>query len=59
MSKVGFITGASRGPGADIAKAALAVGHPVNATGRTLGKVTATIDAGADSHRGLSAALSY
>jgi NAD(P)-dependent dehydrogenase (short-subunit alcohol dehydrogenase family) len=34
MSKVFFITGASRGMGVDIARAALAVGHQVVATGR-------------------------
>ncbi|WP_431985379.1 SDR family oxidoreductase [Streptomyces qinglanensis] len=35
MSKVVFITGAGRGMGADIARAALAAGHRVVATGRT------------------------
>jgi NAD(P)-dependent dehydrogenase (short-subunit alcohol dehydrogenase family) len=34
MSKVWFITGAGRGMGADIAKAALAAGHAVAASGR-------------------------
>lgn len=34
MSKVFFITGASRGMGVDIARAALAAGHQVVATGR-------------------------
>jgi NAD(P)-dependent dehydrogenase (short-subunit alcohol dehydrogenase family) len=34
MSKVWFITGAGRGMGADIAKAALAAGHAVVASGR-------------------------
>lgn len=34
MSKVWFITGAGRGMGTDIAKAALAAGHAVVATGR-------------------------
>ena len=34
MSKVWFITGASRGLGVDIARAALAAGHKVVATGR-------------------------
>jgi NAD(P)-dependent dehydrogenase (short-subunit alcohol dehydrogenase family) len=34
MSKVWFITGAGRGMGADIAKAALAAGHSVVASGR-------------------------
>ena len=40
MSKVWFITGAGRGMGTDIAKAALAVGHAVVATGRNTDKVT-------------------
>ncbi len=34
MSKVFFITGASRGMGVDMARAALAAGHQVVATGR-------------------------
>ena len=55
MSKVGFNTGASRGPGADIAKAALSVGHAVIATGCAFAKVTASINA--EAHRGVSAAL--
>ena len=38
-SKVWFITGAGRGMGVDIAKAALAAGHKVVATGRNIGKV--------------------
>ena len=38
--KVWFITGAGRGLGVDIAKAALAVGHNVVATGRNTDKVT-------------------
>ncbi|QHV96655.1 SDR family oxidoreductase [Spirosoma endbachense] len=37
--KVWFITGAGRGMGVDIAKAALAVGHKVVATGRTIENV--------------------
>ena len=37
--KVWFITGAGRGMGVDIAKAALAAGHKVVATGRNTGKV--------------------
>ncbi|MGO4155571.1 SDR family oxidoreductase [Cupriavidus sp. YAF13] len=41
--KVWFITGAGRGLGVDIAKAALAAGHAVVATGRDPGKVTAAI----------------
>src|SRR4029077_13879271 len=40
MSKVWFITGAGRGMGADIAKAALAAGNRVVATGRNIDKVT-------------------
>ena len=39
MSKVWFITGAGRGMGLDIAKAALAVGNNVVATGRNIEKV--------------------
>jgi NAD(P)-dependent dehydrogenase (short-subunit alcohol dehydrogenase family) len=39
MSKVWFITGAGRGMGADIAKAALAAGYKVVATGRNTDKV--------------------
>ena len=38
-SKVWFITGAGRGMGVDIAKAALAAGHKVIATGRNVEKV--------------------
>jgi NAD(P)-dependent dehydrogenase (short-subunit alcohol dehydrogenase family) len=44
-SKVWFITGASRGLGLDIAKAALAAGNKVVATGRTPEKVTKAIGA--------------
>ena len=40
MSKVWFITGAGRGMGVDIAKAALAAGYKVVATGRNTDKVT-------------------
>jgi NAD(P)-dependent dehydrogenase (short-subunit alcohol dehydrogenase family) len=39
MSKVWFITGAGRGMGVDIAKAVLAAGHKVVATGRNTDKV--------------------
>jgi NAD(P)-dependent dehydrogenase (short-subunit alcohol dehydrogenase family) len=39
MSKVWLITGAGRGMGVDIAKAALAAGYEVVATGRSPGKV--------------------
>lgn len=41
--KVWFITGAGRGMGTDIAKAALAAGHGVVATGRNPGKVARAI----------------
>ena len=40
MSQVWFITGAGRGMGVDIAKAALAAGNKVVATGRSTDKVT-------------------
>ena len=46
MSKtVWLITGAGRGMGTDIAKAALAAGHAVAATGRDPGRVAAAIGA--------------
>jgi len=41
--KVWLVTGAGRGLGVDIAKAALAAGHAVVATGRNPEKVTAAI----------------
>jgi NAD(P)-dependent dehydrogenase (short-subunit alcohol dehydrogenase family) len=41
--KIWFITGASRGMGADFAKAALAVGHAVVATGRDSGRVSKAV----------------
>src|SRR2546423_195932 len=41
--KVWFITGAGRGMGVDIAKAALAAGHRVVATGRNTGKVAGAL----------------
>jgi NAD(P)-dependent dehydrogenase (short-subunit alcohol dehydrogenase family) len=41
--KVWLITGAGRGLGVDIAKAVLAAGHPLVATGRDAAKVTAAI----------------
>ena len=41
--KVWLITGAGRGMGADIAKAALAAGHAVVATARKTGSVTAAL----------------
>src|SRR5580765_7904416 len=44
-NKVWFITGAGRGMGADIAKAALAAGYSVVATGRNTDKVTKTLGA--------------
>src|SRR6266446_1584314 len=43
MSKIWFVTGAGRGMGLDIAKAALAAGHKVVATGRNTAKVTKAI----------------
>src|SRR3981081_1366162 len=43
MSKVLFITGAGRGMGLDIAKAALAAGHKVVATGRNTDKVAQAV----------------
>ncbi len=46
--KVWFITGASRGMGLDIAKAALAAGHSVVATGRNADAVTTAL--GRDDH---------
>src|SRR3954451_20671028 len=45
MSKVWFITGAGRGMGVDIAKAALAAGNNVIATGRNTDTVTKAIGA--------------
>ena len=41
--KVWFITGAGRGLGVDIAKAALSAGHSVVATGRDPAKVAAVL----------------
>jgi NAD(P)-dependent dehydrogenase (short-subunit alcohol dehydrogenase family) len=46
--KVWFITGAGRGMGVDIAKAALAAGYKVVATGRNIEKVTQSIGESAD-----------
>ena len=40
---VWFITGAGRGMGTDIARAALAAGHQVVATGRSADRVRAAI----------------
>jgi NAD(P)-dependent dehydrogenase (short-subunit alcohol dehydrogenase family) len=48
MSKVWLITGAGRGMGVDIAKAALAAGHKVVATGRNTDKVSETLGKSAD-----------
>ncbi|MDQ1591134.1 MAG: hypothetical protein QOG71_1761 [Pyrinomonadaceae bacterium] len=48
MSKVWFITGAGRGMGVDIAKAALAAGYKVVATGRNTDKVTQAVGESAD-----------
>src|SRR2546423_844665 len=45
MNKVWFITGAGRGMGTDIAKAALAAGNAVVATGRSPKKVAAAVGA--------------
>lgn len=44
-NKVWFITGAGRGMGVDISKAALAAGHKVVATGRNTESVTKTLGA--------------
>ncbi len=46
--KIWFITGAGRGLGVDIARAALAAGHAVVATGRDPAKVAAAIGSRAD-----------
>jgi NAD(P)-dependent dehydrogenase (short-subunit alcohol dehydrogenase family) len=46
--KVWFITGAGRGMGTDIAKAALAAGHAVVATGRNPDKVTRAVGGNAN-----------
>jgi len=48
MNKVWFITGAGRGMGTDIAKAALAAGNAVVATGRSPKKVAAAVGAADD-----------
>jgi len=48
MSRTWFITGASRGIGAEIAKAALASGDTVVATGRDRAQIEKTFTAGAD-----------
>lgn len=46
MTKTWFVTGASRGLGAEIAKAALAAGHNVVATGRDTDALKAALGAG-------------
>ena len=48
MNKVWFITGAGRGMGVDFAKAALAAGYKVVATGRNVGKVANAIGEATD-----------
>jgi NAD(P)-dependent dehydrogenase (short-subunit alcohol dehydrogenase family) len=48
MSKVWFITGAGRGMGVDIARAALAAGYKVVATGRSPDKVAAALGKSGD-----------
>ena len=55
MSKIWFITGATRGLGTDIAKAALAAGHSVVATGRNRQALTQAL--GSDDDRLLTVAL--
>ncbi len=46
--KVWLVTGAGRGMGLDIAKAALAAGHQVVATGRNTNKVAQAVGESAD-----------
>ena len=48
MSKIWFVTGAGRGMGLDIAKAALAAGHKVVATGRDTDKVAKAFEESAN-----------
>jgi NAD(P)-dependent dehydrogenase (short-subunit alcohol dehydrogenase family) len=48
MSKVWFITGAGRGMGLEITKAALAAGHKVVATGRRIDSVAKAVGESAD-----------
>ncbi len=55
MSKVFFITGAGRGLGTDIARAALAAGHQVVATGRNPANVLEAL--GGEQDNLLAAAL--
>src|SRR3954451_7159373 len=47
-AKVWFITGAGRGMGVDFAKAVLAAGHPVVATGRDTSRLSKTLGASGD-----------
>src|SRR5207245_2027997 len=47
-NKVWLVTGAGRGMGVDIAKAALAAGHKVIATGRSTDKVAKALGKSAD-----------
>jgi NAD(P)-dependent dehydrogenase (short-subunit alcohol dehydrogenase family) len=47
-AKVWFITGAGRGMGVDFARAALAAGHAVVATGRDTARLSSTLGAAAD-----------
>jgi NAD(P)-dependent dehydrogenase (short-subunit alcohol dehydrogenase family) len=47
-NKIWFVTGAGRGMGVDIAKAALAAGHKVVATGRNTDKVAKALGKSAD-----------
>jgi len=49
MSKVWFVTGAGRGMGVDISKAAMAAGNEVVATGRNTGKVAGALGESAGS----------
>jgi NAD(P)-dependent dehydrogenase (short-subunit alcohol dehydrogenase family) len=46
--KTWFITGAGRGMGADFARAALAAGHAVVASGRNAGRITSALGESAD-----------
>jgi len=59
--KIWFITGAGRGMGTDIAKAALAAGHAVVATGRNPDAEQKVVDLQRqiDAFRDLSTSLAY
>ena len=48
MGKIWFVTGATRGIGAETVKAALAAGDSVAATGRVAAKVAQAFDTGPD-----------